>query len=110
MYCKPSHKRRAAQARKFDALRRGRDRANAAKPKRGYATSLPELRREVIVVDYDTGQPVTHTLHFYRTRRVDRYAVYADGNPWKCCGWSTALAGLRKSYPRVPSPRSDFWL
>lgn len=70
---------------------------------------LPLLRRELIVIDYDSGRPVTHTLHFFRTARVDRYRVEADGKPWKSCGWSTALAGLRKAMQRLPSPRSDFW-
>ena len=109
MYRPPSPKRQAAQDRRLAALRRGRDRANASKPARGYPPALPDLRREVRVIDYDTGQPVTHTLHLRRTRRVDTYRVEADGQPWKCCGWSAALAGLRKAYPRVPSPRSDFW-
>lgn len=110
MFRKPSFKRQAAHTRKLEALRRGRDRANAAKPERRYPPTLPELRREIIVVDYDSGQPVTHTLHFYKTRRTDTYRVEADGKPWKCCGWSAALAGLRKSYQRIPSPRSSFWL
>lgn len=78
-----------------------------AAPMRG--PDLPELRREVIVIDYDTGQPVTHTLHMYKTKRIDTYRIEADGKPWKRGGWSAALEGLRKSYPRVPSPRSDFW-
>ena len=109
MYRKPAPKRQAAHNRRLEALRRGRDRANASKPERRYPPALPDLRREVIVVDYDSGQPVTHTLHLYRTRRVDTYRIEADGQPWKCGGWTAALAGLRKAYPRVPSPRSDFW-
>lgn len=109
MYRKPTPKRQAAHARRLEALRRGRDRANASKPERGYPPTLPELRREVIVIDFDAGEPVTHTLHLYRTRRVDTYRIEADGQPWKCGGWTAALAGLRKAYPRVPSPRSDFW-
>lgn len=109
MYRKPSPKRQAAHARKLEAMRRGRDRANANKPPRLYPPMLPELRREVIVIDYDSGQPVTHTLHLFKTRRVDTYRIEADGKPWKCGGWSAALVGLRKSFQRVPSPRNDFW-
>jgi hypothetical protein len=109
MYKRLSNRRKATQARRLDALRRGRDRANAAKAPREYPLDLPDLRRELIVIDYDTGQPVTHTLHFYKSRRVDVYRLEADGKPRKCCGWSAALEGLRKAYPRVPSPRSDFW-
>jgi hypothetical protein len=90
-------------------MQRGKDRARMARPLEDRAPDLPLLRREVIVIDYDTGSPVTHTLHMYRTRRVDTYRIEADGRPWKCGGWSVATAGLRKAYPRVPSPRSDFW-
>ena len=95
--------------RKLEAMRRGRERAAMARDPRGRMPDLPDLRREVIVIDYDSGQPVTHTLHLYRTRRVDTYHIEADGQPWKCGGWTRALEGLRKAYPRVPSPRSDFW-
>jgi hypothetical protein len=105
MYRKP----KPSQLRRIEALKRGRDRANASKPARGYPPVLPDLRREVIVIDFDGPEPITHTLHLFKTRRVDMYRVEADGKPWKSCGWSAALAGLRKAYQRVPSPRSDFW-
>ena len=47
MYRKPTPKRQAAHARKLEALRRGRDRANASKPPRLYPPTLPDLRRVV---------------------------------------------------------------
>ena len=109
MYRRLTKRQQGARARKIEAMRRGKDRARMAREPEGRAPELPELRREVIVVDYDTGQPVTHTLHLYRTRRVDTYRIEADCNPWKRGGWTAALEGLRKAYPRVPSPRSDFW-
>ena len=109
MYRKLSRRQQEARARKLEAMQRGKDRARMARPLQGRAPDLPDLRREVIVIDYDTGRPVAHTLHLYRTRRVDTYRVEADGKPWKRGGWSKALEGLRKSYQRVPSPRSDFW-
>lgn len=102
-------KRSPAMQYKIDAMRRGRERAAMAREPRGRMPDLPALRREVIVIDYDSGKPETHTLHFYRTARVDRYRVEADGKPWKSCGWSVALACLRKAFQRLPSPRSDFW-
>lgn len=81
-----------------------------ARDPRGRMPELPLLRREVIVTDYDSGQPVTHTLRLYRCGRVDQYRVEADGKPWHArIGWSRVLAGLRKAYQRLPSPRSDFW-
>jgi hypothetical protein len=109
MYRKPNKRQQEAQARKLEAMRRGRDRARMAREPKGRAPELPNLRREVIVIDYDSGEPVTHTLHLFKTRRVDTYRIEADGKPWKRGGWSAALVGLRKAYPRVPSPRSDFW-
>jgi hypothetical protein len=109
MYRKPSKRQQEARARKLEAMRRGKDAARMARQAPGRAPELPELRREIIVIDYDTGQPVSHTLHLYRTGRVDTYRIEADGKPWKRGGWSKALEGLRKSYVRVPSPRSDFW-
>lgn len=104
-----SRQRSPEQQRKLDAMRRGRERAAMAREPRGRMPDLPDLRRRVVVTDYDTGQPVTHTLDLYRTRRVDLYRCVGDGKPWKTCGWSKALEGLRKSFHRVPSPRSDFW-
>ena len=109
MYRRLSPKREAERARKLEAMRRGKDRARMAQEPEGRAPELPLLRREVTVIDFDSGEPVAHTLRLFKTRRVDTYRVEADGQPWKCCGWSAALAGLRKAYPRVPSPRSDFW-
>lgn len=66
----------------------------------------PELRRRVVVMDYDFGE-VTHVLDLYRTDRIDCYRVDADGKPWRDrVGWSGVLEGLRKSLPRVLSSRS----
>ncbi len=109
MYRRPSAKQKAARARKIEAMRRGRDAARMSRPARGRAPDLPDLRREVTVIDYDTGEPIAHTLRLYRTNRVNSYRIEVDGKPWKCGGWSRALDGLRKSYTRVPSARSDFW-
>ncbi len=64
---------------------------------------LPDLRRRIVVIDYDFGERI-HTLDLFRTDRVDCYRVVADGVEWKRrVGWSRILAGLRKSMPRVSS-------
>ena len=98
------------RARRVGAMRRGKEHAALTRELRGRMPDLPRLRREVIVVDYDTGSPVTHTLLLYRTARVDQYRAVADGKPWQeRIGWSRVLAGLRKAFQRLPSPRSDFW-
>lgn len=110
MYRRLSKRQQEDRARKLDAMKRGRERAALARPARGRMPDLPHLRRELIVIDYDTGAPVTHTLHLYRSDRVDCYNVAADGQPWKArIGWSKVLAGVRKAYQRLPGQRSDFW-
>ena len=61
---------------------------------------LPQLRREIIVTDFDTGEPVTHTMHLYRSDRVGCYRAVADGKPWKDrIGWSKVLAGAAQELP-----------
>lgn len=86
---------------KVVAMRRGREAARMRQPAPDYPADLPNLRRELVVIDYDFGR-VEHRLQFFRTDRVDCYRVEVDGKPWKSrIGWSRALAGLRKSLPRV---------
>lgn len=82
-------------------MKAGKDAARMARPAPDYPPSLPELRRRLIVIDYDFGEKI-HTLDLYRTNRVDCYRVVADGVEWKRrVGWSKILAGLRMSLPRV---------
>jgi hypothetical protein len=109
MYQKPSKRQQEARSRKLEAMRRGRAAARLARPASGRPPELPGLRRVVVVTDYDTGAPITHSLRLYRTRRVDTYRIEADGKPWRNGGWSVAMEGLRKAYPRVLSPRSSGW-
>ena len=107
---RPNPKRQAAHERRIQALKRGRDRANASKEPRGRPPDLPELRRKVEITDYDTGQPVVHTITLFRTDRVDCYRASADGKPWKDrIGWSKVLELTRKAYQRLPGKRSSFW-
>lgn len=79
----------------------GRDAARMEQTAHEYPREFPDLRRRIIIIDYDFGERV-HTLDLYRTNRVDCYRVVADGAEWKQrIGWSAILAGLRKSMPRV---------
>jgi len=59
----------------------------------------------ITVERFDVGGE-THVFELRRTRRVDVYAVTVDGQPWKRCGLSEVLAGLRKATPRMLSPRA----
>ena len=91
--------KKAAQTR-LEAIRRGRERARIEGPAPDYPPALPELRRQIIIRDFDFGEKI-HTLDLYRTDRRDCYKVIADGVEWKeRIGWSKILAGLRKSMPR----------
>jgi len=94
-------KKAAAQRQRLLAMRAGRERARLAAPAPDYPPTLPELRREIIIIDHDFGEQI-HRLMLYRTDRVDCYRCVADGVEWKeRIGWSKILAGLRKSMPRV---------
>lgn len=93
------------QTERIEAMKRGRERARMATAEREPPRELPDLRRELIVIDHDFGT-VTHHFKFYRTRRIDCFRVEVDDKPWMPkIGWSKILAGLRKSLPRVMSER-----
>lgn len=96
------------QTERIEAMKRGRERARLGSLKPDYPFGLPELRRELIVIDHDFGT-VTHHFKFYRTGRIDQFRVDVDEKPWQQkIGWSRVLAGLRKSMPRVMSERNLF--
>lgn len=91
--------RKSAEQRQ--AMRLARDAKRMAAPAPDYPPELPDLRRRIIIIDYDFGERI-HTLDLYRTNRIDCYRVVADGIEWKDrIGWSKLLSGLRKSMPRV---------
>lgn len=61
----------------------------------------PDLRRRIIVIDYDFGK-VVHRIDLYKTNRIDCYRAIADGKPWhERIGWAKVLEGVRKSFLRV---------
>lgn len=68
---------------------------------------IPDLRRKIVVIDYDHGK-IVHTFKLYQADRIDCYRVEVDGSPWKRrAGWSTVCEGLRKAMPRLLSPHAD---
>lgn len=92
--------KKAAQTR-LEAMQRGRERARLKGPAPDYPLPLPDLRRRIVVESFDFGHDV-HVLEFFRSDRVDCFRVVVDGKEWKRrIGFSAALAGLRKSMPRV---------
>lgn len=92
-----------AKAKEYARKRLAKEAKRLAGPAPDYPPTMPELRRRIVIVDFDFGEKV-HTLDLYRTNRIDMYRVHVDGQPWKDrMGWSRILAGLRKSLPRVGS-------
>lgn len=82
-------------------MRGGRGAARMNRPAPDYPVALPDLRRRIVIENFEFGHEV-HVLELHRTNRVDCFRVVADGVEWKeRIGWSKILAGLRKSMPRV---------
>lgn len=91
-------KKRAEQ---LAAMRAAKEAKRLAGPAPDYPPDIPDLRRRIVIEDFDFGHRV-HVLELHRTNRVDCYRVVADGKEWKeRIGWSRILAGLRKAMPRV---------
>ena len=82
-----------------------RERKRLESPPPDYPAILPELRRKVIIIDYDFGE-MRYEMDLYRTSRIDCYKAVVNGKVWKFrVGWSGVLAGIRKSLPRVKGLR-----
>ena len=91
--------RRSAET--LAAMQRGKALARMERPSPEYPPILPELRRRIVIEDFDFGHRV-HVLELHRTSRIDCYRVVADGREWKrLMGWLKILAGLRKALPRL---------
>ena len=84
------------------AMRAAKERKRLAGDAPEYPPILPELRRTIIVIDYDSGAPVHHQIDLHKTNRIDQFRAVVDGIEWKKrIGFSGVLAGIRKSMPRV---------
>lgn len=98
--------RKTARALKIAAtcarMRDGKARKRMASQAPDYPAPLPDLRRTIIVIDYDGGVPAHHQIDLHRTNRIDQFRAVVDGKEWKKrIGFSGVLAGIRKSMPRV---------
>lgn len=71
-----------------------------------YPVEFPDLRRKIIIIDYDFGEK-RYEMDLYKTNRIDCYKVIINGKIWKKrIGWSNILAGIRKSLPRITGMNS----
>jgi len=94
-------KKRTGCSKKLESMRRGKERKRLDGDAPDYPIELPELRRKIVVTDYDYGD-VTHVFECFKTNRVDCYRVLIDGKLWKKrVGWSNILAVIRKGFIRV---------
>lgn len=65
-----------------------------------YPPALPELRRVIIIRDYDFGER-EYRMELRRSDRIDCYDCYIDGHLWKAgIGWSRVLEWIRKAFLR----------
>ena len=100
------YRKRIKGSRKFnDRMGRAkaeRERRRLEGPAPDYPPELPELRRRVVVEDFDFGEAVRHEIRLYRSSRVDCYVVEVDGRrlPGQV-GWARALELVRKAFVRV---------
>ncbi len=95
------YKKRTRYSRKLQAMRTAKEQKRLDDPAPDYPPELPELRRRIIIIDYDF-EKVVHRIDLYKTNRVDCYRAVADSKPWKeRIGWSRVLEGIRKSFVRV---------
>jgi hypothetical protein len=99
--------KRAAEARQrqLEAMRRGKDEARRRRPAPDAPPELPDLRLRITVERFDVAPPSSHVFELRSTRRVDTYAVWVDGTPWRRAGLTAVLEGIRKACPRMMSPR-----
>jgi len=90
------YRNRTAQSRKMANMRTAKEQKRLEGPAPEYPPNLPNLRRKIVITDYDFGE-ITHTIELYRTGRIDQYRAVADGKPWKSrIGWAEAEEELRK--------------
>lgn len=95
------YKKREKYSKKLERMRKAKERKRLKSDTPDYPVPLPELRRMVVVVDYDFGK-VTEVMKLYKTNRIDCYKAVVNGETWKNkVGWAKCLEGIRKSFVRV---------
>ena len=86
--------------------REAKERIRLEGPAPHYAPDPPEIRRRVVIEDYDFGEVVRHEIILHRSNRIDCYRVEVDGRRLsQRMGWSSVLELIRKAFVRVGSFR-----
>jgi len=95
------YRRRTNGSKKYDAMRAARLRQTEEGPSPDYPRILPELRRRIVLEDFDFGE-IRHEVNLYRTNRIDCYRMEVDGIVIaERIGWSRVLERLRKAFLRI---------
>lgn len=90
-------------SKKLAAMRAAKERIRLESDAPDYPPALPNLRRIVIIIDFDFGKTV-NIIKLFKTNRIDCYRAEVDGKVWKeKIGWAKTLEGIRKSFLRVNS-------
>lgn len=100
------YRRRSKGSQRFnERMRRWRDakeRKRLDGPAPQYPYEPPEIRRRIIVEDYDYDRIVRHEFVLLKSDRIDCYRVAIDGQmlPDRI-GWSRVLGLVRKAFLRA---------
>lgn len=82
-------------------MREAKERLQSERSQDDAPRILPELRRQIIVRDFDFGE-VEYTFDLLRSSRVDSYRIRVDGKELLGrYGWARALELIRKGFLRV---------
>lgn len=60
---------------------------------------LPDPCFRLTYENFFTGE--THMMVFHPGKKSSNFQIDVDGKPWTVCGWSKALARIRKSCVRI---------
>lgn len=98
------YRRRLKHSKKLASMRSAKERRRLEGPAPEYPSDLPDLRRIVVVIDFDFGK-VVEVMRLYKTNRVDCYRAVVNDQVWrKRIGWTQVLAAFRRSFVRVAAP------
>ncbi len=96
-----SYRKRLNGSKKYNTMRAARLRKIEEGPSPDYPCTLPDLRRRLIVEDFDFD-PIRHEINLYQTNRIDCYRMEVDGQIIsERIGWARALEKIRKGFLRV---------
>ena len=89
------------KTRKYRLMREAKERKRIESGEREEFKPLPDLRREIIVINHDNGE--VHSFRMFKTNRIDQYRVLVDGKPWKDkTGFSKVLLGTSNTNKYKP--------